>query len=129
MPPLALGVVGIDPALVVHHAPERFALDHGEIADHGDQDVLDAFIVQRARQMMVIDHVIALVRAEHDGDHVLAEQLGALLLGFVLAPALALFLYLAHADRHLGRAQRQDRDRLEDGFAHIRHGMNSPIGH
>ena len=117
MPPLALGVVGIDPSLVVHHAPERIALDHGEIADHGDQDVLDAFIVQRARQMMVIDHVIALVRAVDDGDHVLAEQLGALFLRFVLAPALALFLYLSHSDRHLGRTERQDRDRLEDGFA------------
>ena len=61
MPPLALGVVGIDPPLVVHHAPERIALDHGEIADHGDQDILDAFIVKCTRQMMMIDHVIALV--------------------------------------------------------------------
>src|SRR6185295_9776095 len=55
MPPLALGVVGIDPALVVHHVPERIALDHGEVADDGDKDVLDALIVQGAGQMMMVD--------------------------------------------------------------------------
>jgi hypothetical protein len=73
--------------------------------------------VQRARQMMVIDHVVVFVGAMDHRDHVLAEQFGALFRRFVLAPALALFLYLPHSDRHLGRPERQNRDRPEDGFA------------
>src|SRR5262245_52189955 len=71
---------------------------------------------------MMVDHVVALVRPEHDRDHVLAEQFGALLLRFMLAPALALLFDLAHPHRHLGRAQGQDGDRLDIGFADIRHG-------
>src|SRR4029078_5887414 len=39
-PAFALGVVGIGPSLVIHHGPERLALDHGEIADDRDQDML-----------------------------------------------------------------------------------------
>ena len=90
---------------MVHHGPERVALDHGEIADDRDQDILDAFIMQCTRQMMVVDDVMVLVRPEHDRDHMLAEQFGAFLFRLVLPPALALLLYLSQADRHLGRTQ------------------------
>ena len=79
MPAFAFGVIGIGPSLVVHHGPERVALDHGEIADNRDQDVLDTLVMQRTRQMMMVDDVMVLVRPEHDRDHVLAEQLGAFL--------------------------------------------------
>jgi hypothetical protein len=105
VPAFALGVIGIGPSLVVHHGPERLALDHGEIADDRDQDMLDALIMQCTRQMMVVDDVMVFVRPKHDRDHVLAEQLGAFLFRFVLPPALALLLYLPQADRHLGRTQ------------------------
>ena len=90
---------------MVHHGPERLALDHGEIADDRDQDMLDALIMQCTRQMMMVDDVMVLVRPEHDRDHVLAEQFGAFLFRLVLPPALALLLYLSQADRHLGRTQ------------------------
>src|SRR5215813_5282608 len=52
MPALTLGVVGIDPALIVHHTPKRILFDHGEIADDGDQNILDAFVVERAGKVM-----------------------------------------------------------------------------
>src|SRR4029077_18885568 len=94
MPALALRVVGKDPALVVHHAPERVTPDHPEIADYGHKDILDAFFVKRTRHMMMIDHIIALVRPDHDRDHVLADRL-ALLLLVLLGKAFALLLDLA----------------------------------
>ena len=50
----------------------------------GDQNVLHAFIVQRARQMMMVDHVVVLVRSQHHRDHVLAEKLALLLLRVLL---------------------------------------------
>ncbi len=71
--------------MIVEHAPERVVFDHGEIGDHGDQNVLDALVVKRARQMMMIDDVVALVRPEHHRDHVLAEKLALLLLRLVLS--------------------------------------------
>src|SRR5262245_26873525 len=76
--------------------------------------------------MVMVDDVEALIGAEHDRDHVLADHLGALLLGHVLAPALALLLHLADPDGHLGRTQRHDRDRMNIGLADVRHGKNSP---
>jgi hypothetical protein len=100
MPPLALGVVGIDPTLVVHHSPKGILLDHSEIADHGDQNVLDALVMQRAGEMVMVDNIIALVRPVHDGDHVLADDL-ALLPSLLLPEALALFLDLPHSHGHL----------------------------
>ena len=86
--------------------------------------MLHALVMQRARQMMMVHHIVMLVRAEHDRNHVLAEKYGAPFGRFVLAPALALFLHLPHPDRHLGRAQRQDRDRLQDWVARIGHDLN-----
>jgi hypothetical protein len=90
---------------------------------------LDTLVVQGAGQMMMINNIMMPVRAEHDRDHMLAKQLGPIP-GLVLPPALALFLHLAHSDRHLGRAQREDRDRMQDRVAHIRHGSTprSAIG-
>src|ERR1700686_367632 len=68
----------------------------------------------------MIDDVVAVLRPEHDRDHVLAEKL--LSLHFALGtPALALLLDLPNADRHLGRAQVCDRNGLENGCAK-RHG-------
>src|SRR5262249_18215136 len=95
MPPLALGIVGIDPALVVHHAPKGVLLDHSEVADHGHQNVLDAFVMQCAGEMMMVDYVMALVRTDDDRDHVLADHL-ALLLCLLLPQALALLPALPH---------------------------------
>ena len=59
----------------------------------------------------MVDLVVALVRPEHHRDLMLAEQF-SLLLQFVFAPPLALFLDLPHAHRHLGRTQGADRNRL-----------------
>src|SRR5581483_7696637 len=121
MPTLTLGIVGIGPALVVHHVPERVFFDHGEVADHGDQNILHAFTVKRARQVMVVDHVVALVRPADDRDHVLTQELRSFLLRFVLAPAFALLLYLSHADRHLGWAKLENRGRMNKWFTQIWH--------
>src|SRR5262249_34875410 len=76
--------------------------------------------MQRPRQVVMIDDVVPVLRPEHDWDHMLAEKLVFLLFALVM-PALALLLDLPNADRHLGRAQVCDRNRLENGFAN-RHG-------
>ena len=108
---------------------EVVAIDHGEIGDHGDQYVLDALIVQCARQMMMVDDIMELARSHVHRDHMPAEKLSLFFLRLVLLPillqALALVLDLDHSDRHLGRAQREDWNRLQDRFARIRHDRNS----
>src|SRR5258708_31837516 len=125
---LALGIIGIDPLVIVEYAPECIAVNHGEIGDDGVDNVLHAFLVKRARQMVMIDHVVALVRPTHHRDHVPAQKLALLyllVLPPVLSQALALFLHLSHSNRHLGWMQREDRNRLKDRFTRIRHDFES----
>ena len=124
---VTLGVVRVDPSFVIEHAPERAAVDHGQIGDDRDQDIPDAFVVKRTCQMMMIDDVITFVRPQHDGDHMLTQGFGLLLL-IAFAPTLALFLDLSHSDGHLRRAQRQDRDRLQQRFARVGHHLDTPAG-
>ena len=117
----------MDPSLVVHHAPERIALDHGEVADHGDENILDALIVQRARQMMVIDHVVVLVRPEHDRDHVLAESSARFLadlcsrqrLRFSFTSRIPTVIWVGRSDR-IGIG-------LKDRFARIGHDLKPSV--
>jgi hypothetical protein len=59
---------------------------------------------------------VARFRTEHDRDHVLAKELGALF-GGDFAPALALGRNLAHADRDLRGAEIANGDSGQDGFA------------
>ena len=77
--------------------------------------------------MVVVDHIVALVGSENHRDHVPTQKLALLRLRLVLLPmlpqALALFLDLAHADRHLRRTQRQDQHRVKDRLARIRHDL------
>src|ERR1700704_5157347 len=123
VPAFTLGVVGVDPPVIVEHAPERVTIDHGEVSDDGHENVLDAFIVKRARQMVVVDHVVALVRSQNHWDHMFAQKLRLLFLRRVVPPALALFLNLSHSDGHLRRMQREYWNRMEDQFARIRHDL------
>src|SRR5947208_1482813 len=90
-PPLAFLVVRMHPAAVVDHDPERLALEHPEIRDHVDQHMALAFLQERARQVMMVDDVMALLRAKDDRDHVPAQIL-ALFLALVFAPAPPLLL-------------------------------------
>src|SRR5438874_1961019 len=72
--------------------------------------------MERARQMMVVDNVVTLVRPHDYRDHMSAQKLALLFLRFVPAPmlaqALAFILDLHHSDRHLGRTKREDRNWL-----------------
>src|SRR5499427_9572232 len=80
--------------------------------------------------MMMIDNVVALLRPQHDGYHVAANERPDLL-WFLLAQAVAFFLDLAHADSDLGGTQAFDRDRLQKRLAHVTHGFppgNSKLG-
>ena len=91
------------------------------MGDHGHQHVLDAFVVQRSGEMMVVDDVMPLLRAEDDRDRVPAEKLGAFL-PLVLAPALSFLVDLAHAHGDLGGAQARNRHRMENRLAYDNHG-------
>ena len=84
-----------------------------------------AFVVKRTRHMVMIDQVVALVRPDHDGDHVLAERLAQLLV-VLLLEAFALLLDLAHADGHLGRTQIEDRDGVDAWLAGTGHNLKLP---
>src|SRR5262249_1157972 len=117
---LAVLVVRVHPAAMIEHHPECVAIERSEIRHDGDQHVLLTLVEQRAREVMMIDDVVVLLRPEDDRDHMLAETL-ALLLAFVLTPALALLLHLAHADRDLRGTQVLDRNRMKYGLAYGNH--------
>jgi hypothetical protein len=119
--PHALVIEGMHQVAIVEHEPESVGLELAEVGHHGNVDVLDSLLMQRARQMMMIDHIVAILRPKHDRDHVLAEELGAFL-GALLAPVLALFLDLPHPDGDLGRSQLLDRKRFDPGFTNVCHG-------
>ncbi len=121
----AFGVVGVHPGMMVEHGPESIAIELLQIRDDFDQHVFHALIVQRQRQVMMIDDVVALFRPEDDGDHMLPEEFGLLVRG-VLAPLLALFLHLPHADGDLRRPQTLDRNGFEDGLADDNHARLLP---
>src|SRR5215471_16000081 len=72
--------------------------------------------------MMMVDNVVALLRPQHDWDHVAANERPDLL-WFLLAQAFAFFLDLAHADSDLGGTQAFDRDRLQNRLARVSHGF------
>src|SRR5258707_7666449 len=77
--------------------------------------------MQRERQMMVVDDVIALFRAEDHRDHMLAEKFGILILFLGrLTPVFALGFDFPHADGDLGRTQVGNGDRRQPGLA-LRH--------
>jgi hypothetical protein len=72
-------------------------------------------MVQRQRQVMMIDDVVLFLRAPDDGNQMLAEEIGFLSIRMI-APALALGGHLAHAHCDLSRPQ-----------SRYRHGMNARL--
>ena len=85
-----------------------------------DGHFLDALVVQRPRQVVMIGDVVPELRSEDHRDHVLAEEFFTLL-GGGLPPALALDQHLAHADGDLGRTQVDNGDQRQHRLAHITH--------
>ena len=75
-----------------------------QVRDHGHEDASDALLIERARQMVMIDQIGLALEAGDDRHHVGGEELGQVL-GFLLVPRGALSLDLGHPERHLGRAQ------------------------
>ena len=82
--------------------------------------VFDALVVQRQREMVMVDHIQASLGSTNDRDHVAAEKFG-LLLVVLLLPALLLGADFAHADRNLGRTQVGDRDGMQDRLTNRNH--------
>ena len=110
-----------------------FALPGGTLLERGGENNAALFLVvtgslgvfvsgpQGQRQMVVIDDVVVFLGTEHDRDHVLAEEFGALLRA-LLAPARPLGRDLAHPDGDLGGTQFLDWERLDVGLANGGHG-------
>jgi len=71
----ALVVVRMHPVVIVQNVPEAVRLERTEVFHHGNRYIFDTFIMQRQRQVVMIDDVVAVLRPEHDRDHVLAEKL------------------------------------------------------
>jgi hypothetical protein len=101
---------------MIEHQPEIVRLKFFQVGNDGDEDVLDALAMQRERQMMMVDDIVALLRPQDHRDHVIAEE-ATDLLGAALAQALAFVLDLPHADRDLSRAQIPNGNRREDRIA------------
>src|SRR6266700_4735287 len=84
---LPLLVVRMHPGAMIEKYPKCLGRERLEIRHHGDQHILDAFVEQRAREVVMIDDIGTFLRPEEDRDHVLSQKL-APLLSLVRAPAL-----------------------------------------
>jgi hypothetical protein len=60
------------PAVIVQDEPERIGLQRPEVFHHGNQYLFDPFFMERTRQVVMIDDVVAVLGAKHDRDHMLA---------------------------------------------------------
>jgi hypothetical protein len=76
--PATLVVERMGPAVKIHHVPKIVLIELVEIGDDGDEDALDSLIVQRPREMMMVDEKSLLPRSEDDGDHMPAEEIDQL---------------------------------------------------
>ena len=70
--------------------------------------------------MVMINDVMALLRSENYGDHMLAQEFGAFRVS-LLAPVLSFGLNLPHADRDLCRAKFRDRDWIKKRLTYVGH--------
>jgi hypothetical protein len=102
----------VQPVAIVHEGQEALLAEMFEPRDDRDQHMLDALIVQRAGEMVVVDQPWRTARPDHCGDHVAPEKVGAVAID-AFAPGMALARHLAVADRHLGRAKGCDWHGLE----------------
>ncbi len=66
------------PAVKIHHVPEFGRVELVEIGDDGDEDAVDPFVMQRAREVMVVDQKTLLAGSDDDRHHVMAEEIGQL---------------------------------------------------
>src|SRR5260370_15136349 len=107
------------PVAVVHHEPECVRVQLAQVEHYGHEHFPYALVVQRAGEMMVIDHIMSLLGTKDDGNHVVSEEVPTFLAH--LPPAFAFGLHLAHPDSNLCRAQVIYSDRFQYWFAHVHH--------
>lgn len=116
----ALRIEGVKPVAIVHERPEEPPVEIAEIREGMDQHLRHALFVEGTREMVVVEHPVALLGADHDGDHMAAEERATPGRG-MFSPLASLALDLAIADRHLGRPQLVDSDGAKRGFERLRH--------
>src|SRR3984893_12704856 len=116
----ALIVERMHPAAVVEHHPKGVLFKLAQVCDDRDEYVLDALFVKREGKMVMIDDIMALLRSENYGNHMLAQEFGAFRVA-LLAPVLSFGLHLPHADCDLCRAKFRDRDRIEKRLTYAGH--------
>ena len=114
--PPSFGVVRMGPAVEIHHVPEMVGGEAAEVGDDGDEHALDALLVERARQMVMVDQVVGAPEAGNDRHHVRLEEFGQILRR-LRPPGVPLLIDLVHAERDLGWPKAQDRRRVENRFA------------
>src|SRR5205807_8396655 len=113
-------VVRMHPPAMIEHDPELVLLERAQIGDDCHQDMLDAFVQEGERQVMVIDDVVTIFGAEDHRDHVIAEK-SADLSRAALSNHFALVFDFAHADRNLRWPQALNGDWRENRIAYESH--------
>ena len=106
--------------MVIEHDPEGILLQRTQIRDHADEHVLEAFLMERQSEVMVIDDVVPVSWTHDDRNHMIAQKLADLLRD-MRSQMVTLLVHLPHTDRHLGRSQIGYRDGLQNGVAHDDH--------
>src|ERR1700730_739256 len=103
----ALIVKRMHPAAVIEHNPKGVHFQLAQVRHDRDEYLLDALFVKREGKMVMIDDIMALLRSENYGNHMLAQEFGAFRVA-LLAPVLSFGLHFPQADRDLCRAKFHD---------------------
>ena len=106
------------PGAEIEDGPEGVVVELVQVGDDRGEDALDPVVVKRPGEMMMVGEIGRLARTEDDRNHMGAEE-SLELVGIEGAPGLALLLDLAHAERHLGRPEVEDRRRRQHRLAHV----------
>src|SRR5260370_27162521 len=113
------------PSMEVHHVPEMVPRQTAQVRDDGDEDAVDAFFIQRASQMVMIDQIVFALEAGDDRHHVCAKEFAQVLRGF-LFPCVALLIDFVHAERHLGWPETQNRRCVKNRLARAGRHWHTP---
>jgi hypothetical protein len=90
------------PFVEIHHVPKAVSGQTAKVGDDRHEHASHALFIERARQMMVIDEIVA-IQTKDRRHHMGGEELGQQVRRRLFFPGVPLLVNLVHADRDLGR--------------------------
>ena len=110
------------PAPVIKYEPEWIQIKSFRVSDDSDEYALDALLVHRSGEMMMVDDVASASSAQDNPNHLLAQVFIALLIR-LCPPFFALGIDVTQSDRDLHRMSVSDGHWVQDWFTRRVHAL------